>query len=78
MFNKIWRVRHDKVDDAGAVTLRHAGKLRHLGIGRAHKHRPVLILIHGRDTITIDRQTGEIIAEHTINPDKNYQPKRQR
>lgn len=25
--------------------------------------------------MTIDRKTGEIIAEHTINPDKDYQPK---
>ncbi|MBS5900305.1 MAG: hypothetical protein KIC38_07220, partial [Actinomycetaceae bacterium] len=37
---------------------------------------PVLILIAGNDTITIDRTTGEIIAEHTIDPTHNYQPKK--
>ena len=28
------------------------------------------------DTIVIDRDTGEILAQHTLNPDKNYQPKK--
>ncbi|TDD95015.1 hypothetical protein E1269_31480, partial [Jiangella asiatica] len=30
-----WRVRHDKVDKAGTVTLRHNSRLHHVGIGRA-------------------------------------------
>ena len=75
LFNQIWRVRHDKVDSAGHTTLRHSGKLLHLGIGRAHKHQPILILIHANNTIVINRDTGEIIAEHTLNPTKKYQPK---
>ena len=36
--------------------------------GAPPTHHPVLILIAGNDTITIDRTTGEIIAEHTIDP----------
>ena len=48
--------------------MRHSGKLLRLGIGRPYAHHPVLILIAGNDTITIDRTTGEIIAEHTIDP----------
>ena len=71
-----YRIRFDHIDASGVITIRHAGRLRHLGIGRAHKHRPVMILLAGPDTMTIDRDTGEILAEHTINPDRDYHPKK--
>ena len=29
-----YRIRHDKVDRSGSVTLRHKGKLHHIGVGR--------------------------------------------
>ncbi|NYI41128.1 IS481 family transposase [Demequina lutea] len=71
-----YRIRFDHIDASGVITLRHAGQLRHLGIGRTHKHRPVIVLTNGPHTITIDRTTSEILAEHTINPDKDYQPRK--
>ena len=37
-----FRIRRDRVDQTGKVTLRYAGKLRHLSIGRAHQGRRVL------------------------------------
>lgn len=40
-----FRIRHDKVDTAGTVTLRHDSKLHHIGLGRAHKGKPVKLLI---------------------------------
>jgi transposase InsO family protein len=70
-----WRSRTDKVDRYGKVTIRYAGKLRHLGIGAAHAGTPVLILIHDRDVTVSNANTGEIITEHTIDPARNYQPK---
>jgi hypothetical protein len=30
------RVRRDRVDSTGVVTLRHHGRLHHIGIGRTH------------------------------------------
>jgi transposase InsO family protein len=33
------RVRRDRVDATGVVTLRHAGRLHHIGIGRTHARR---------------------------------------
>ena len=72
-----WRSRTDKVDEHGKVTIRYAGQLRHLGIGKAHAGTPVLMLIHDRNVTTSDANTGEIIAEHTIDPTRNYQPKKQ-
>ncbi|MGV9181791.1 integrase core domain-containing protein [Arcanobacterium canis] len=73
---KIWRIRYDKVDTTGQITLRYAGKLRKLHIGRAYKHQRVIVLIHDPNTMIIDKTTGEIIAKHTINPATNYQPKK--
>ncbi len=73
--NKIWRVRYDKVGTTGTISIRYAGKLRHLGIGRAWANTRVLLLICSNQTMVIDRTAGEIIAEHTIDPNKNYQPK---
>jgi transposase InsO family protein len=71
-----WRSRTDKVDKHGKVTVRYAGRLRHLGVGKAHAGTPVLLLIHDRDITTSNANTGEIIAEHTIDPTRNYQPKK--
>lgn len=71
-----YRIRFDHIDASGVITIRHAGRLRHLGIGRAHKHRPVMILIAGPHTMTIDRDTSEILAEHTIEPGRDYHPRK--
>lgn len=71
-----WRSRTDTVDPHGKVTIRYAGQLRHLGIGRAHTGTPVLMLVHNRDISVSDTNTGEIIAEFTIDPNKNYQRKK--
>lgn len=72
-----WRIRTDRVDTDGKVTLRHAGRLRHLGIGRAHKHKRVILLVRDADVAAVEHGTGEILAEFTINPDRGYQPKKQ-
>lgn len=72
-----WRSRTDKVDKDGKVTLRYAGKLRHLGIGKTHAGTPVLLLIHDREVVTSNANTGEIIAEHSIDPTRDYQPRKQ-
>lgn len=71
-----WRVRYDTVDSGGTITVRYAGKLRHLGIGRAHKNTPIVLLMSGQETIVTTRHGGEILAEHTINPAKDYQAKK--
>ncbi|HEY2632107.1 MAG TPA: hypothetical protein VGI26_06990, partial [Solirubrobacteraceae bacterium] len=56
------------------VTLRHNSRLHHIGIGRAHKNRPIKLLIADRDIRVIDQQTGELIRQLTINPNRDYQP----
>ena len=39
------RVRHDRVDKAGSVTIRHNGRLHHIGIGRTHAGTCVILLV---------------------------------
>ena len=61
---------------SGKVSIRYAGTLRHLGIGRAHTGTPDLMLIHDREVSISDANTGELIAEHLIDPSKHYQPRK--
>ena len=65
------RIRHDIVDKSGSVTLRVAGQLRHIGIGRTHARTHVILLIQDLDVRVINVITGELI----IDPGKDYQPR---
>jgi transposase InsO family protein len=69
-----FRIRHDTVDQFGKLTLRYASRLRHLGIGRAHAGTKVLILVTATAVTVIAKPTHQLIATHTINPDRNYWP----
>jgi len=73
-----WRQRIDRVDRFGKLTLRHAGRLRHIGIGRAHTGKHVLMLIHDTDVTISDTGTGEIIRQLTIDPTRDYQPRQRK
>jgi hypothetical protein len=68
------RVRTDRIDADGKVTLRHAGQLYHIGIGRTHARTRVLLLIRGLDVRVINAATGELLRELTVDPSRNYQP----
>jgi Integrase core domain len=68
------RVRADRVDADGKLTLRHAGRLYHIGIGRAHARTRVLMLVRDLDIRVINAATGELLRELTLDPSRNYQP----
>ena len=68
------RVRTDRIDNTGLVTLRHNGKLHHIGIGRAHAGTRVLLLVQDLDIRVINAATGELLRELVLNPDRDYQP----
>ena len=70
-----WRVRYDTVDHSGTITIRYAGRLRHLGIGRRPPRHPRPPARQRRAHHHHTRHTGEILAEHTINPDRTTQPR---
>jgi transposase InsO family protein len=68
------RVRHDKIDKAGSVTLRVAGQLRHIGVGRTYARTDVILLIQDLHVRIIHAATGELLRELTIDPRRDYQP----
>lgn len=72
------RVRRDTVDTNGKLTLRHNGKLHHIGIGRTHARTPVLMLIQDLNIHIINAKTGEVLRALTLDPTKNYQPQQQK
>jgi transposase InsO family protein len=70
------RIRHDRVDKSGTVTLRVHGQLRHIGIGRTHKGTHVILLVQDLDVRVVDAITGELLRELTIDTNKDYQPRK--
>jgi hypothetical protein len=69
------RIRHDRVDKSGTVTLRVHGQLRHIGIGRTHKGTHVILLVQDLDVRVVNAITGELLRDLTINPHRDYQPR---
>jgi transposase InsO family protein len=67
-----YRIRRDRIDPTGKVTLRYNSALRHLGIGRRYAGTRVLVLAADRD-IRVITHNGELLAEFTIDPTKQYQ-----
>jgi transposase InsO family protein len=67
------RVRRDKIDKAGKVSLRHDGKMIKIGVGRTHARTPVILLIEDLDVRVINAITGELLRALTIDPTKPYQ-----
>jgi len=67
------RVREDRVDKAGKVSLRYDSRLYKIGIGRAHKGRVIKLLIADQNVRVIDSD-GQLIRELTLDPSRNYQP----
>jgi transposase InsO family protein len=66
------RVRHDRVDGDGKVTIRHRGKLHHIGVGRAHNRTRVIMLVAGLD-IRVLSEAGELLGRLRLDPTRNYQ-----
>lgn len=69
------RVRHDKIDKAGSVTLRIAGQLRHIGVGRTYARTDVILLVQDLHVTVVHAATGEILRDLIIDPRKDYQPR---
>jgi transposase InsO family protein len=67
------RVRRDRIDKHGKVTLRHRSRLHHIGIGHAHKGKRVLLLVDGLD-VRVVAEDGEPLRRLTLDPTRDYQP----
>jgi len=70
-----YRVRHDKIDTGGSVTVRHNSRLHHIGLGARHAGTPITLLIDDLHIRVIGRHTGQLIRELTLDPTRDYQPR---
>jgi len=68
-----YRVRRDRVDKTGKVTLRYRSRLLHIGVGRPHAGTRVLLLVADLD-VRVVSDDGELLRHLTIDPTKTYQP----
>jgi transposase InsO family protein len=68
-----YRVRHDRIDGSGVITLRHNSRLHHIGLGRRHAGTRVLVLVRDRH-IRVLNTDGELLRELTLDPTRDYQP----
>jgi transposase InsO family protein len=68
-----YRVRHDKIDDSGVVTLRHDSRLHHIGLGRRHAGTRVLVLAHDLH-IRVLTEHGQLLRDLLLDPSRDYQP----
>jgi transposase InsO family protein len=67
-----FRVRRDRVDNTGVVTLRHNSRLHHIGLGRSWAGTRVLILARDLD-LRIITEGGDLVRELALDPTRDYQ-----
>lgn len=68
-----FRIRHDKVDQSGKLTLRYESRLLHIGMGARHKGQAVVMLVADRDVRVVSAADGELLRHLTIDPRRDYQ-----
>jgi transposase InsO family protein len=74
LIDEHYRVRKDRVDRDGKLTIRHNSRLHHIGIGHRHAGRRVLMLVHELHIRVLAEDTGELIRALTLDPTRDYQP----
>jgi transposase InsO family protein len=67
-----YRLRYDRLDTKGRMTIRRAGRMHHLGIGIEHARKRVLAFADDHHVTVADLSTGEVLSVHLIQPDKSY------
>ncbi len=68
------RIRHDIIDNAGSVTLRHNGHLHHIGIGRTHARTCVILLVQDLQIRVVNAIAGELLRELVLDPTRTISP----
>jgi len=66
------RVRRDKIDPSGVITLRYNSHLYHIGLGRRHAGTRVLVLVADLD-VRVLTDDGELLRELRLDPTRDYQ-----
>lgn len=66
------RVRHDTVDRHGKVTLRYDSRLHHIGLGRRHRGKAIVLLVADLE-VRIVTEDGELLRALVLDPSRDYQ-----
>ena len=69
------RIRHDHIDTTGTISLRRAGRMHHIGIGRPLAGTPVVLIIADLDIRVINTQTSELLRTSPSTPTSTTNPK---
>ena len=69
------RVRHDRIDAAGVITIRYNSRLHHIGLSKHLRGTNVTVLIDDRDIRVLDHATGTLIRKLVLDPTRDYQPR---
>jgi hypothetical protein len=67
-----YRLRYDRLDTKGRMTMRRAGRMHHLGVGIEHARKRVLAFADDHQVTVADLTTGEVLSRHLIEPTKTY------
>ena len=70
-----YRVRHDRIDAAGVITIRYNSRLHHIGLSKHRTDTTVTVLIDDLDIRVLDRNTGTLIRKLILDPTRDYQPR---
>ena len=68
-----YRVRRDKLDSYGKVTIRYLGRLRHLYVSYKRRGQPVTLLVAGAH-LKVVAADGSILRELMLDSTRRYQP----
>ncbi|MBM4434760.1 MAG: IS481 family transposase [Chloroflexi bacterium] len=67
-----FRVRYDRVDHSGKVSLRYEAKLLHIGMGNRLRGKRVVLLVADRD-VRVLNEDGELLRQLVLDPTRDYQ-----
>jgi transposase InsO family protein len=67
-----YRLRYDRLDPKGRMSIRRAGRMHHLGVGSAHARKRVLAFADDEQVTVAELATGEVLSVHQIEPTKSY------
>ena len=70
-----YRVRHDRIDAAGVITIRYNSRLHHIGLSKHLRGTQVIVLIDDLNIRVLHKNTATLIRKLTLDPTRDYQPR---
>jgi transposase InsO family protein len=70
-----YRIRHDRIDAAGVITIRYNSRLHHIGLSKHLRGTHVIVLIDNRNIHVLDHHSGQLIRKLVLDPNRDYQPR---